>query len=117
VDAGIGGGVAEVVGRKLQEVSENHQVLVITHLPQVACLGDRHFRIEKRTNAGRTATAIEPIEGGARIEEIARMGAGLEVTAAAIRHAGELLEAGKRRGSAKKPSRRAAGKAEKTTPR
>ncbi|HJP13779.1 MAG: DNA repair protein RecN [Nitrospinota bacterium] len=117
VDAGIGGGVAEVVGRKLQEVSENHQVLVITHLPQVACLGDRHFRIEKRTDAGRTATAIEPVEDGARIEEIARMGAGLEVTAAALRHAGEMLEAGKRRESAKKTSRRAAGKAEKFTPR
>ncbi len=117
VDAGIGGGVAEVVGRKLQEVSGNHQVLVITHLPQVACLGDRHFRIEKRTAGGRTATTIDPIEGDARVEEIARMGAGLEVSAAAIRHAGEMLEAGKRRGSAGKPSRRASGKAVKPTPR
>ena len=97
VDAGIGGGIAEVVGRKLQEVSEDHQVLVITHLPQVACLGDRHFRIEKHTASGRTATSIEPIEGEARVEEIARMGAGLEVTAAAIKHAEEMLNAGKRK--------------------
>ena len=112
VDAGIGGGVAEVVGRKLQEVSGNHQVLVITHLPQVACLGDRHFRIDKRTAAGRTFTAIEPIEGGARIEEIARMGAGLEVTEAAKKHAAEMLEAGKR-----KTSRRASAKRHKAAPR
>ncbi|MBT7857218.1 MAG: DNA repair protein RecN [Nitrospinaceae bacterium] len=97
VDAGIGGGIAEVVGRKLQEVSADHQVLVITHLPQVACLGDQHFRIEKHTASGRTATSIEPIEGEARIEEIARMGAGLEVTAAAIKHAEEMLKAGKRK--------------------
>jgi DNA repair protein RecN (Recombination protein N) len=97
VDAGIGGGIAEVVGRKLQEVSEDHQVLVITHLPQVACLGDRHFRIEKHTASGRTATSIEPIEDEARVEEIARMGAGLEVTVAAIKHAEEMLKAGKRK--------------------
>jgi len=99
VDAGIGGRVAEVVGRKLQEVSSNHQVLVITHLPQVACLGDRHFRINKHTAAGRTLTSIELIEGNERIKEIARMSAGLEVTEAAIKHATEMLEAGKRKNS------------------
>lgn len=102
VDAGIGGAVAEVVGRKLLEVSRNHQVLVITHLPQVASLGDVHFRIEKRTEGGRTFTAIEPIEGEARIEEIARMGAGLKVTAAARQHAAEMLKTSKKK---KKPSK------------
>jgi DNA repair protein RecN (Recombination protein N) len=60
-------------------------------------LGDRHFRIEKHTASGRTATSIEPIEDEARVEEIARMGAGLEVTVAAIKHAEEMLKAGKRK--------------------
>ena len=97
VDAGIAGAVAEVVGRKLREVSRNHQVLVITHLPQVASLGDRHFRIEKRTAKGRTTALIHPVEGEARVEEIARMGAGVKVTEAARRHAREMLQ-GARRG-------------------
>jgi DNA repair protein RecN (Recombination protein N) len=107
VDAGIGGGVAEVVGRKLQEVSADHQVLVITHLPQVACLGNRHFRIEKRTAGGRTSASIEPVEGEERVEEIARMGAGLEVSDTAREHARELLGAGERKpaGAGKKPGR------------
>ncbi len=91
VDAGIGGAVAEVVGRKLKGVSENHQVLVVTHLPQVASLGARHFRVEKHVAEGRTATRIELLEDGARVEEIARMGTGLEITDAAREHAREML--------------------------
>ena len=100
------------VGRRLAALARGSQGLVVTHLPQVACLGNRHFRIDKRTAAGRTFTAIEPIEGGARIEEIARMGAGLEVTEAAKKHAAEMLEAGKR-----KTSRRASAKRHKAAPR
>ena len=91
VDAGIGGAVAEVVGRKLKGVSESHQVLVVTHLPQVASLGARHFRVEKHVAGGRTATRIELLEDGARVEEIARMGTGLEITDAAREHAREML--------------------------
>ena len=91
VDAGIGGAVAEVVGRKLKGVSESHQVIVVTHLPQVASLGDRHFRIEKRVAGGRTLTKIKLLEGEDRVEEIARMGTGLSITDAAREHAREML--------------------------
>ena len=91
VDAGIGGAVAEVVGRKLKGVSESHQVLVVTHLPQVASLGARHFRVAKHVAEGRTATRIELLEDGERVEEIARMGTGLEITDAAREHAREML--------------------------
>ncbi len=91
VDAGIGGAVAEVVGRKLKGVSESHQVLVVTHLPQVASLGARHFRVEKHVVDERTASRVEVLDDGARVEEIARMGAGLEVTDAAREHAREML--------------------------
>ena len=100
VDAGIGGAVAEVVGRKLLEVSRDHQVLVITHLAQVASLADRHFGIEKHVAKGRTTASIRPLGGEARVEEIARMGAGLEITRAARQHAKEMLR------GAKKPARR-----------
>lgn len=91
VDAGIGGAVAEVVGRKLKHVSASHQVLVVTHLPQVASLGDRHFRVEKHVAEGRTATRIDVLEEEERVEEIARMGTGLEITDAAREHAREML--------------------------
>ena len=92
VDAGIGGAVAEVVGRKLKGVSESHQVIVVTHLPQVASLGDRHFRIEKRVAGGRTTTDVKTLEGEDRVEEIARMGTGVSITDAAREHAREMLE-------------------------
>lgn len=91
VDAGIGGAVAEVVGRKLKGVSASHQVLVVTHLPQVASLGDRHFRVEKHVAEGRTATRVEVLDDDERVEEIARMGTGLDITDAAREHAREML--------------------------
>ena len=92
VDAGIGGAVAEVVGRKLKGVSASHQVLVVTHLPQVASLGDRHFRVEKHVAGMRTQTRVELLDDDERVEEIARMGTGLEITDAAREHAREMLE-------------------------
>ncbi len=92
VDAGIGGSTAEVVGRKIKEVSRDHQVLVVTHLPQVASLGDHHFRIEKEVVDARTTTRIVLLEDAGRVEEIARMGAGVEITDAAREHAREMLE-------------------------
>ncbi len=91
VDAGIGGAVAEVVGRKLKGVSANHQVFVVTHLPQVASLGDRHFRVEKHVAGERTQTRVEVLDDDERVEEIARMGTGLEITDAAREHAREML--------------------------
>ncbi len=92
VDAGVGGAVAEVVGRKLKGVSASHQVLVVTHLPQVASLGNRHFRVEKHVEGDRTQTRVELLYDDERVEEIARMGTGLEITDAAREHAREMLE-------------------------
>lgn len=91
VDAGIGGRVAERVGRALSELSVHHQVLCITHLPQIAAFGDVHFRVTKGQRRSQTRAQIERVEGKARVEEIARMAGGESVTAATRSHAKELL--------------------------
>jgi len=96
VDAGIGGRVAEVVGRKLKAVAERQQVLCVTHLPQIAALADRHFAVRKQVERGRTVTLVESLEDEARVEEIARMLGGETITATARRHAREMLEQGLR---------------------
>jgi len=93
VDAGIGGGVAERVGRVLAELSAHHQVLCITHLPQIAAFADRHFRIVKSGRGAKTLARVELLEGDERVEEIARMAGGESVTAATRDHARELLGA------------------------
>ena len=95
VDAGIGGGAAEVVGRKLANLAAYHQVLCITHLPQIAKFGDHHFRISKHVSKGRTATAINPLTAAERVEEVARMLGGEEITQTTIDHAQEMLSQGK----------------------
>ncbi|MBU0544430.1 MAG: DNA repair protein RecN [Proteobacteria bacterium] len=92
VDAGIGGGVAEVVGRKMASLSRHHQIICITHLPQIARFGDHHFRISKQVSGGRTKTIIAPLAENERIEEIARMLGGEEITRATIAHAREMLD-------------------------
>lgn len=92
VDAGIGGGVAEVVGMKIKEISSHHQVLCITHLPQIAKFGRHHYRIEKQVVKGRTCTSITPLSEGGRVDEMARMLGGVEVTRATLDHAREMLE-------------------------
>lgn len=93
VDAGIGGRVAEVVGRKLRDLAEHDQVLCVTHVPQIAALADRHFLAEKRESGGRTVASVRLLEGRERIEEIARMLAGEKVPETAFEHARTLLEA------------------------
>jgi len=93
VDAGVGGRVAERVGRALAELSASHQVLCITHLPQIAAFADRHFRVEKSARRGRTRTRITHLDEQARVEEIARMAAGEDVTEATRRHARALIAA------------------------
>jgi len=92
VDAGIGGGTAEVVGRKLSELARHHQVICITHLPQIAKFGQHHFSISKHVNDGRTLTAIQLLDKEDRYKEIARMLGGEEVTQTTLDHARELLE-------------------------
>jgi DNA repair protein RecN (Recombination protein N) len=92
VDAGIGGRVAEVVGRKLKALAVQDQVLCVTHVPQIAALADRHFRALKSVAGGRTRATVEELSGEERNEEIARMLAGETVTASARNHARELLK-------------------------
>jgi len=96
VDAGIGGGVAERVGALLASLAASHQVLCITHLPQIAVHGARHFRVAKQGKGGRTVTRVEPLDEEARVEEIARMAGGARVKEATRRHARELLDAARR---------------------
>lgn len=91
VDVGIGGAVAEVVGRKLKTISKSHQVFCITHLPQIAALADAHFLISKEERGGRTRTAIRQLDMDERVEEIARMAGGKTITEATRRHAREML--------------------------
>lgn len=91
VDAGIGGGVAEVVGKKLSSLARFHQIVCITHLPQIAVFGDHHFLISKHVSKGRTKTTIEPVNEKERIKEIARMLGGAKITRATLDHAGEML--------------------------
>ena len=95
VDAGIGGGVAEKVGEKLKDLSRHHQIICITHLPQIAKFGQHHYRISKSVVADRTRTVIEALDEDARLNEIARMLGGIDITATTLAHARELLnEAG-----------------------
>ncbi len=92
VDSGIGGGVAEVVGRLLKKLGQDRQVLCVTHLPQVASQATQHFQVSKGTIAdGRTVSRIVPLGSTERVEEIARMLGGLEITATTRKHARELL--------------------------
>ena len=92
VDAGIGGGTAEVVGRKLADLAKHHQVICITHLPQIAKFGEHHFSISKRVIDGRTQTAIKPLNEAGRHKEIARMLGGEDITSTTLEHARELLD-------------------------
>jgi DNA repair protein RecN (Recombination protein N) len=93
VDAGIGGRVAERVGRCLVELARDHQVLCITHHPQIAALADTHLRVSKRRVGKQTLAVVERVEGEARIEEIARMAGGETVSSETRRHAEALLRA------------------------
>ncbi len=91
VDTGVGGAVAEVIGHKLREVARHHQVLCITHLPQVASLGDRHLRVKKEEVDGRTVSSILPLSREERVEEIARMLGGLRISDLTRQAAAEML--------------------------
>ena len=98
VDSGVGGGVAEMVGRRLQELGEHRQVLCVTHLPQVASLADQHFRISKVSDGNSTRTRVHALDRDERIEELARMLGGVEITRKTLEHAAEMLAgAGRKR--------------------
>lgn len=91
VDSGIGGATAEVVGERLRDVARHHQVLCITHLPQIACFGDRHYRVAKSVVGERTTSQVEVLSETGRLEEIARMLGGVDVTDRTRAHAREML--------------------------
>ena len=92
VDSGIDGGVAETVGRALRTLGRQHQVLAVTHLPQVAACGAQHWQVSKHSGGGQTVSTIRELEGSVRIEEIARMLGGETLTDTTRRHAAEMLE-------------------------
>ncbi|MGH7394456.1 MAG: DNA repair protein RecN, partial [Candidatus Methylomirabilales bacterium] len=92
VDSGIGGGMAEVVGRKLAAVGARRQVLCVTHLPQIAAMADAHYRVEKRTRGGRTETSLHRLEGEDRVAELARMLGAAGDSDLPRRHAAAILE-------------------------
>ncbi|RQT19894.1 DNA repair protein RecN [Burkholderia contaminans] len=94
VDTGIGGGVAEVVGRLLHQLGRDRQVLCVTHLPQVAARGDHHYQVAKGADdRGGTVSTVVALDRANRIEEVARMLGGLEITATTRKHAKEMLAA------------------------
>ena len=93
VDAGIGGAVAEAVGRRLKRIAKDNQVLCVTHLAQIAGFGDHHYAVEKREAKGRTIATIDELDRGQRIRELGRMLAGQRITPEALKHAEKLLDA------------------------
>jgi DNA repair protein RecN (Recombination protein N) len=92
IDVGIGGKVAESVGRRLARLGKNHQVICITHLPQIAKYAERHLLVAKSTRGNRTVTSIRTLDPDSRVEELARMTSGATVTKASLAHAREMLE-------------------------
>jgi DNA repair protein RecN (Recombination protein N) len=97
VDSGVGGRVAEMVGRRLQELGAKRQVLCVTHLPQVASLAAQHFRISKVTDGKATRTGVAVLAKEERVEELARMLGGVEITQKTIDHAAEMLSGANRK--------------------
>jgi DNA repair protein RecN (Recombination protein N) len=91
VDAGVGGSVAEIVGKKLRQVSAVHQILCVTHLPQIAALADSHHIVRKEVVKDRTSATVDKLKGGERIEEVARMLGGVKISERARRHAEEMV--------------------------
>ena len=91
VDAGIGGGVAEIVGRQLRTLAAKRQVLCVTHLPQVASQTHQHLRVAKQTKGQNTFTSIEPLDKKTQVEELARMLGGVEITETTRKHAREMI--------------------------
>jgi DNA repair protein RecN (Recombination protein N) len=95
VDTGVGGRVAEIVGKKLQQVAAHHQVISVTHLPQIAALADAHFVVSKEVEKGRTFTNVERLSEKERVAEVARMLGGVKITEQTRRHAEEMVKVGR----------------------
>jgi DNA repair protein RecN (Recombination protein N) len=94
VDAGVGGKVAEIVGKKLKQVAAHHQVISVTHLPQIAAMADGHFVVQKEVEKGRTFTRVQRLKDKERVAEVARMLGGVKITEQTRRHAEEMVRGG-----------------------
>ena len=92
VDSGVGGGMAEIIGRKIRSVARHRQVLCVTHLPQIAVFADRHFKVEKSLQGERTLSTVRRLSPREQREEIARMLGGLRITPKTRAAARELLQ-------------------------
>lgn len=95
IDANIGGRLGQITGQKLKEISEERQVLLITHLPQIASFADRHFKVSKKTLKGQTVVEYELLEGEDRVKELAQMMSGKNETEISRKHAEEMLKVAK----------------------
>jgi DNA repair protein RecN (Recombination protein N) len=93
IDTGIGGRAAEAVGKKLKELARVHQIICVTHLPQIATFADHHYLISKKEVSGRTRTSVSEIKGEERTEEIARMLSGAKLTDTSLKHAEQMIKA------------------------
>ncbi|GMR08990.1 MAG: DNA repair protein RecN [Gammaproteobacteria bacterium] len=102
VDVGIGGGVAEIVGRQLRRLSDNAQILCVTHLPQVASQAQTHYVVSKQADAEETTTMISMLDEPQRQQEIARMLGGVEITEQTLVHAAEMIQLGQKQRKHKK---------------
>ena len=91
IDANVGGEMGNAIGRKLEEVAHNHQVICVTHLPQVAVFGVHHLAVAKHVRNDRTFTEVQPLGETARVEEVARMLGGRDLTSVTLKHAREML--------------------------
>ena len=91
VDSGVGGAVAETVGRLMKQLGKDRQVMAVTHLPQVAACSDQHLVVAKKAEKGKTFSTVEPVNGEARVAEIARMLGGEKLSGTTLAHAKEML--------------------------
>ncbi|MDW5442625.1 DNA repair protein RecN [Polaromonas sp. SM01] len=91
VDSGVGGAVAETVGRLMKQLGKDRQVMAVTHLPQVAACADQHLMVAKRTDKGQTASTVEPVHSEQRVAEVARMLGGEKLSGTTLAHAKEML--------------------------
>ena len=95
VDSGIGGGIAEIVGQKLRSLSQNRQVMCVTHLPQVAAQAHHHLYVEKNHETDITSSQVRLLNETERVDELARMLGGVTITENTLAHAREMLTTGK----------------------
>ncbi len=93
IDANVGGRLGSIIGSKLRALAKHHQVLCITHLPQIASYADRHLSVHKQSDTTKTASTVALLEGNARLEELAEMIGGQHITQTTRKQAAELLEA------------------------